>query len=122
MCQNIINLEMLLTIQSSERMQPFCSKFSPYVTALFKSLLHTVSIFSNNSKFSPYVPVLVTPFYFRNTKSSQEVVDFVGRRLREGVREKETQSLGSLLETVCEEVSWGGVGWCSKNAGHAHMQ
>jgi protein phosphatase 1G len=39
-----------------------------------------------------------------NTKSSQEVVDFVGRRLREGVREKETQSLGALLETVCEEL------------------
>ena len=39
------------------------------------------------------------------------MVDFVGRRLREGVRERETQSLGALLETVCEEVSWGGVGW-----------
>ncbi|CAI8019978.1 Protein phosphatase 1G [Geodia barretti] len=39
-----------------------------------------------------------------NTKSSQEVVDFVGQKLREGVREREMQSLGALLETVCEEL------------------
>ena len=59
---------------------------------------------------------LVTSFYCRNTKSSQEVVDFVGQKLREGVREREMQSLGALLETVCEEVSWGGA---AKMAGEA---
>ena len=41
----------------------------------------------------------------RNAKSSQEVVDFVGVRLRERVRERETEPLGGLLERVCEEVS-----------------
>ena len=81
-----------------------------YIPALFRSLycilfLSLVTILN----LAHMSTELVTSFYCRNTKSSQEVVDFVGQKLREGVREREMQSLGALLETVCEEVSWGGV-------------
>ena len=81
-----------------------------YIPALFRSLycilfLSLVTILH----LAHMSTELVTSFYCRNTKSSQEVVDYVGQKLREGVREREMQSLGALLETVCEEVSWGGA-------------
>ena len=43
------------------------------------------------------------PLIFRNTKSSQEVVDFVWSRLTE--RRDSEQALGSVLESICESVS-----------------